>query len=214
MHFLGQHAPEHAIAYFSSANLIGAAWSIGIGAVIYFAVCRPFLMRKNAEGLREYVNLWPAWLDLEELVYRPLLMDVLPKVTGAVCGFIAAIPESRLVHKIIPQIVVAVVRFFSELPEMLTVALRRTILRKRQTPRKVPVGNRVTWTLGQVLNFFALLLNKTVLHRHPMRRDFEYVLDASWSELREGMKTLTVSVSFGLLLLCVGLYLTCMYLLR
>lgn len=213
MHFLGQHAPEHAIHYFSGANLIGAAWSIGIGMVIYFAICRPFLMKKNAEGLREYVNLWPARLDLEELVYRPVLMDFLPKVTGAVCGFIAAIPESRLVQRIIPQIIVGVIRFFSELPEMLTVGVRRTILRKRQTPRKVPVGNRVTWALGQTINFVARLLNLTVLHRRPMRTDFEYVLDASWKELREGMKTLTVSVSFGLLLLCVGLYLTCMYLL-
>jgi len=214
MHFLGQHNPEHAIHYFSSANLIGAAQSIGIGAVIYFAVCRPLLMRRNAEGVKEYVNLWPARLDLEELLYRPLLMDVLPRVTGAVCGFIAAIPESKLVQKIIPQIIVGVVRFFSELPEMLTVGLRRTILRKRQTPRPVPVGNRVTWTLGQTMNFAARLLNLTVMHRHPLRTDFEFVLDASWKELREGMKTLTVSVSFGLLLLCVGLYLTCMYLLR
>jgi len=141
-------------------------------------------------------------------------MDILPRVTGAVCGFIASIPDSRLVRKIIPQMIVGVVRFFSELPEMLTVGVRRTILRKRQTPRKVPVGNRVTWALGQMMNFCARLLNLTVMHRHPVRTDFEYVLDASWKELREGLKTLTVSVSFGLLLLCVGLYLTCMYLLK
>ena len=214
MHFLGQHTPEHAIAYFSSANLIGAAQSIGIGVVIYFAICRPFLMRKNAEGVKEYVNLWPAKLDLEELVYRPLLMDILPAVTGAVCGFIADIPESRFVKRFIPQTIVGIVRFFSEIPEMLTVGLRRTILRKRQTPRKIPVGNRVTWALGQVMNFFARLLNRTVMHHHPVRTDFEYVLDASWKELTEGMKTLTVSVSFGLLLMCVGLYLTCLYLLK
>ena len=72
----------------------------------------------------------------------------------------------------------------------------------------------MTWALGQVMNFFARLLNRTIMHHHPVRTDFEYVLDASWKELTEGMKTLTVSVSFGLLLMCVGLYLTCLYLLK
>ena len=214
MHFLEQHAADHAIPYFSLANLTGAAWSIGIGAVIYFGICRPFLMKKNADGVKEYVNLWPAKLDLEELVYRPVLMDILPKVTGAVCGFIAGIPDSKVIRKIIPQIIVGIVRFISEIPEMLTVGLRNTILRKRQTPKKIPVGNRVTWTLGQMMNFIARIMNRTVMHRHHIRTDFEYVLDASWKEIREGMKTLTVSVSFGLLLLCVGLYLTCWYLMK
>ena len=45
------------------------------------------------------------------------IMDILPAVTGAVCGFIASIPDSKLVQKIIPQIIASVVRFIADIPE-------------------------------------------------------------------------------------------------
>lgn len=236
--FFGQHSPAHAIHYFSWANLIGAAQSIGIGAVVYWFIVRKVLIRKNDQGVTEYVNLWPEKLDLEELVYRPLLMVWLPKIFGAVCGFIASIPDSKLVRVIIPgaiahvtefianipdsrfirvfcpQVVTAIVRFFSELPEHATMFLRRTVFCKREERKPVPVGNRFTYACGRMINALARLLNGTVLRRRPMRTDFEYVFDALWTELSEGVHTLTLSVSFGLLLLCIGLFITCLYLLR
>jgi hypothetical protein len=48
----------------------------------------------------------------------------------------------------------------------------------------------------------------------PMRTDFEYVLDASFREVSSGIRSMSVSISFGLLLLCIGLYVTCLYLLQ
>ena len=74
--------------------------------------------------------------------------------------------------------------------------------------------NRFTYTLGRALNALARLLNRTILHRHPMRTDFEYVLDASFREVSSGIRSMSVSISFGLLLLCIGLYVTCLYLLQ
>ena len=211
--FFGQHAPHHAIAYFSAENLIGAAESIGIGAVVYLVIVRRFLMRKEADGSLTYLNRWPAHLDLEELVYRPLVMEILPNVTSAVTGFIAAIPDSKLVRVVIPQIITGVVRFLSEIPEFITVLSRRSVFRMRRTAEPIPVGNRITWSVGRFVNACARLLNKTFLHRRPMRTDFEYVFAASWREFKESVSNMTISVSFGLLLLCIGLYLTCVYLL-
>jgi len=72
----------------------------------------------------------------------------------------------------------------------------------------------VGYTLGRALNALARLLNRTILHRHPMRTDFEYVLDASFREISGGIRSMSVSISFGLLLLCIGLYVTCLYLLQ
>ena len=46
-----------------------------------------------------------------------------------------------------------------------------------------------------------------------MRTDFEYVLDASVSEFRAAASNVLSSMSFGLLLLCIGLFITCLYLL-
>ena len=74
------------IAYFSLNNLKGSLISILFGVVIYFAAMR-LLVRKTADGQREYLDCWPAWLDLEDSVYRPLLGKVLLPLLGAVCGF-------------------------------------------------------------------------------------------------------------------------------
>lgn len=188
--FFGVPARGDAIAYFSAENLQGAAISIGIGLAVYLLIVLPLLTRKNDAGQREYLDRWPKKLDLENAVYRPVLLTLLP------------------------QGLTLVFRFIAELPENLVMVSRATIFRMRQTRRPVPVGNRFTYTLGRALDALARLLNRTLLHRHPMRTDFEYVLDASFRELASGIRSMSVSISFGLLLLCIGLYVTCLYLLQ
>lgn len=212
MSFLGQEALAHEIHYFSAENLIGAAESIAIGLAVYFLVVRRLLMR-GEKGARAYVNLWPARLDLEERIYRPLLLKVLPGVTGAVTAWIEHIPESRLVQVVIPQTVTAVTRFLCEAPEYLAMLVRGTALRKKTGARDIPVGTRLTYACGQAMNTVAHALNATVCRRHPVRTDFEYVLDASRRMIISGTSRVTRSVSFGLLLLGLGLLITCAYLL-
>lgn len=211
--FFGQEALGHEIAYFSLENLKGAAISIVIGVAVYLLVVRHLLMARNAQGVRVYVNRWPQNLDLEERVYRPLI-DGVTRVCGVVFGFVAHLPDGPLCMKAIPQVVTAVVRFLAELPERITLLFRQTLFAKRRGRRPIPVGNRVTYGFGRMLNALATLLNHTLLRHAPMRTDFEYVLDAYWQAVRDGGHTLIISVSFGLLLLCVGLFLTCLYLLR
>lgn len=72
---------EHQIHYFSMRNLKGALISIGIGAILYSVVVRRFLM----DGEGHYLDRWPAWLDLENLIYRPVIEVALPGICGAVC---------------------------------------------------------------------------------------------------------------------------------
>ena len=72
---------EHAVHYLSLENLKGAAVSLAIGALVYLLVVRKLMMRDG-----RYVNLWPSKLDLEDLVYRPLLLSWLPGVLGPVCA--------------------------------------------------------------------------------------------------------------------------------
>lgn len=84
---LGQpffHGSElgHSIHYFSWANLKGAAISIGIGLILYAVVVRKFLTDRQGQ----YLDRWPAWLDLENLIYRPVIEVALPGICGAVCG--------------------------------------------------------------------------------------------------------------------------------
>ncbi|MBQ4579902.1 MAG: sodium:proton antiporter [Clostridia bacterium] len=210
-HFFGQHAPEHHIDYFCAANLEGAAISITIGAAVYLLIVRPLLMKKNADGVREYVNIWPAKVDLENALYRPLIDGVL-NFCGKVMGFVAAIPDSKFTLTFIPRAVTAIVRGLAELPERIVYALRKTVFSASKAHQKAPVGNRFTYTLGTAMNAVARLLNR--VFRKDFRTDFEYVLDASWTEARKSTGLFSVSVSFGLLLLCAGLYVTFLYLLR
>ncbi|MGN0778919.1 MAG: complex I subunit 5 family protein, partial [Aristaeellaceae bacterium] len=186
--FFGQEAMTAPIHYFSLENLTGAAQSIGIGAAVYLLIVRPLLMRKE-NGVRVYVDVWPALLDLENSVYRPLLA-------------------------LLTILFTAVTRFVAELPEQLTVLLRGSVFRRMHGPKPVPVGNRFTYRLGLAMNSVTGMLNQTFLQHRPLRTDFEYVLDAAWQAFQSGLHRFTASVSFGLLLLCIGLFLTCMYLLR
>ncbi len=212
-HFFGQHAPEHHIDYFCAANLEGAAISISIGAAVYLLIVRPLLMKKNESGVRMYVNRWPAMLDLEDAVYRPLINFVL-NLCGKVLGFIAHIPDSKFTLAFIPRAVTALVRGIAELPERIVLLLRKTIFAVRHAHRKAPVGNRFTFALGSAMNAVSKLLNRIFHREKPFRTDFEYVLDASWQELRKSTGLFTVSVSFGLLLMCAGMYIIFLYLLK
>ena len=77
----------HAVHYFVWANLKGACISLSIGAAVYLLFIRTVLRRGRGEQA-VYVDLWPKWLDLENLVYRPGLRAL--SFLGAVCARTAA----------------------------------------------------------------------------------------------------------------------------
>ncbi|MGM9593570.1 MAG: complex I subunit 5 family protein, partial [Candidatus Onthomonas sp.] len=77
--FLGSGV-ENTLHYFSCENLKGGCISILIGAALYLAFVRTVVRTKSG-----YRNRWPAWLDLEERVYKPLLFQALP-LAGALCA--------------------------------------------------------------------------------------------------------------------------------
>ncbi len=189
MEFLKLEPLEHAIHYFSMENLIGGFESIAIGAVVFLLVVWLLLSRKTEHG-REYIDRWPGKLDFETVVYR-----------------------SKLIIKVIPGIITAIVRFIGELPEKLVLGLKNTIFRHLHNKKAIPVGNRVTYGLGNLLNSCARFINKVSHGKTKFRTDNEFVLAALLKELVSGTNQIGRSVSFGLLLLCGGLYATCIYLL-
>lgn len=208
--FLRAPAPETAIAYFSSENLIGAGKSLLIGAFLYAGI-RWLLMEKK-ESVRVYVNRWPQWLDLEEKVYRPLVCKVLPAIGYFFSHILDKLLDCRLTLVTLPSIVTAFTRLFDQLIDSTALFLRRTFLRHLSRRKAPPVGNRVTWALGTALNGCAMLLNKTIRRRRPIQTDYVASLAAWRDEMGDTGRRITRSVSFGLLLLCVGLYLTFAYL--
>ncbi len=136
---------------FSFENLRGAAISLAIGAAVYLIFVRRIMLRAGS-----YRDLWPAWLDLEDGVYRPLLTGYLPMIFGSIAavfgenkvlrvvcrqvlslagGFASLLGEDRIVLPLCRSLLLvfqAICRFFELLPEYLVVFFRRTILREKK----------------------------------------------------------------------------------
>ncbi|MCR5521251.1 MAG: sodium:proton antiporter [Lachnospiraceae bacterium] len=102
------------LGIFSLENLKGSVISLSFGALIYIFVIRRFLTEKSEEGGRVYLQKWPAWLDIEEVIYRPLLIKILPSALGVLFGFIATTVPS-FVARIVLKISKATAMFFGRL---------------------------------------------------------------------------------------------------
>ena len=84
MNFFNGEELNKVIEFYSLENLKGGLISIIIGVLTYIFIVRKFMIRNG-----EYVNLWPEKLDLEDLVYRPLLLKVLPDIFGCISKIIS-----------------------------------------------------------------------------------------------------------------------------
>lgn len=112
-------------AAFTLENLKGGFISLGIGALLYIVVVRRMLMRDGS-----YVNLWPAGLDLEDMLYRPLLTKWLPDIGGAVARVFG---ENLILTPVCRCIVFfgsLIGRFLCDSTDALILLLRKTIVRE------------------------------------------------------------------------------------
>lgn len=178
------------VSYFSLSNINGAMISLGIGAALYFVVVRLWLMKRSGSvaSAREYVNRLPRWMDLEELLYRPILLRILPFGFGMIC------------------------RFLDSLVDTVVVILRKTLLRDSRLPRELPQGTPLTHMCACIAAWFQWVGNQTIHRKHPKSQDYEHKYALFYEELSENSTMITRSMSFGLLLFCVGLILTVAYL--
>lgn len=92
--FMHGEDPAHAVQFFQWENLRGAAASLAIGAILYLFIVRGCLMSKDEEGRSVYINVWPKALDLEQKIYRPLLISVLPSIGTFFARTVGDIPAT------------------------------------------------------------------------------------------------------------------------
>jgi len=178
----------HEIHWLAFENLKGALISVGIGVAVYFVVVRGLLMKKE-NGRRIYVNRIPSWLDLEESVYRPVVLYAIPFVLAFF---------SRICDTVVDGI---------------TGFLRSTLFAPRKRRMSIWVGTRVTHMLGTAMDGVVALLNKTIFRNHPITKSFVSVFAVSELEARQTFSLVIGSVSFGLLLAAMGLAISLIYLL-
>lgn len=177
------------VSYFSFSNLKGALISLIFGTLIYCLIVRFLLMKQESgDGEKYYINRMPVWLDLENLIYRPVLLKILPFAFGVLC------------------------RFLDSLVDTIVIVLRKTVYRDEKLPHERPEGNVFTHLAAFAASFFERLCNLLLRRKNPKKQDYEHKLALVHEEWRENSMMITRSMSFGLLLFCVGLILTVAYL--
>lgn len=164
------------IAYFSLENLKGAAISLVIGVLIYFVIVRLWMIKE-----KKYVNRWYWRLDLENLIYRPMLLKVLPFVFGVICRVLDSLVDAAVVF------------------------LRKTIYRDSKLPQELPEGTPLTHMSACIVEFFQKIGNKTIFKKHPRNVDYDHKFAMFHEEWFENSTMIAGSMSFGLFLFCVGL---------
>ena len=171
----------HPVHYFNFENLKGGLISIVIGVLIYLVIIRKVFMKNG-----RYVDLWPAKLDLENAVYRPLILGILP----AVGLFFARICDSII--------------------DGTVVILRKTLYSDKPAIRDYTEGSLVARVVGYQLDRIHYAL--THEDREPVR-SYEHRLSAKSFRNSENFTIITRSLSFGLALASLGLLGTLAYML-
>ncbi len=179
----GSGGSAEEIAYFSPENLKGAAISLIIGAIVYLVIVRLWMVKDG-----RYVNRWYRYLDLEDYVYRPILLKALPFAFGVLC------------------------RICDSFTDTVVVILRRTLYRDSKLPQELPEGTPLTHMAACIAEAFQRLGNRTWHRKRPRAVDYDHKFAMRHEEWSENTAVISRSMSFGLLLFCIGLLVTVGYL--
>lgn len=168
---------------FNRESLFGAFLSLAAGAAVYLLAVRKGMMQNG-----EYVDRWPSKWDLEYRIYRPLLK-------GIVFGLCV------------------ILRLLDRLPDYIVVGMRKTVYRDAPLSHELEEGNAFTHAAGVLLDGVKKALNRTVCRKRPIQVSFEHRLAMLEKEQSENNVMIGRSLSFGLLLFCLGLLFTLLYML-
>lgn len=193
----GQLEHLDGIRIFSLENLKGSCISLCLGAVFYLLI-RRFLTRRDEEGGTEYLNRWPSGLDIEELIYRPLLLKLLPGAFGAFFTFIGNVLPRIIWHGLI-KAGSCLAAFTASLPgraRYCMTAVRRTASIVAELPQR----------FIDMMQRYVFSTLKT--SRHPKLRK----LYLKYSAIERSDRIIASTLSFGMLIIAIGLCFTIFYL--
>ena len=223
--FLFAHEPAHEVHFLAWINLYGGGKSLFLGVILYFTLVRKWLITKDKSGFKVYMNRWPAWLDLEDRVYRPFvqglvgaglllcapldkLMDkvIIPFFTF-VSGFLAS--AFGAVEKLFPAlstIFTFLSRFLEGLVDGVSLLLLRTVLKRSQEgTSQAPVGNGLTYYFGRAADSITSALRRMLGMQPKEVHYYVFMYAAVWTTAQDTLRRVLRTLSFGLILFALGL---------
>ncbi len=173
-------------------NLKGILISLSIGALIYLIFIRTCTMKQESQEKRSYtryMDIYPSWLDIEELVYKPLFLKILP--------FIGALFS----------------RAADRLMDGFSIFIMKTLLRPRGRSH-VRNDHPLAYAAGKVADAIFTLVHVKIRKKPPVSRaSYADLFTVGSTEFSRTARLVLYSVSFGLLLFALGLTATLVYLL-
>lgn len=193
---------EHAVHYLSLENLKGTVISVIIGGLLYFLLIRKVLMKDG-----RYVNCWPEKLDLENLLYRPLLLQWLPALGGAVA---AVFGENRITAPLAKaglRLGGILGRLACDLPDGILYLLGNTFYRPSRWHEDDKVTDSASYRLGLRLDRIAVRQGA----ESQGERRYAHLFYRSVTSLRAATARLSGNLSYALLMLCGAICLIFIY---
>ena len=195
-------ALHHAVHYLSPENLKGAVISIVIGMGLYFLFIRKFLMKDG-----RYVDRWPEKLDLENLLYRPLLLKWLPGVFGKISALFGENKLTAPLAKITLRISGILGRVFCDLPDALVLLLAKTVYHPTPESSDDKVYASMAYRLGKDIDILAIHQGK----EQEGGRHYAHLVYRSLETIRKTTARITGNLSFALLMLCAAICVVFIY---
>ena len=90
-----------------------------------------YVISGGTKPRKDYVDLWPKWLDLEDLVYRPVLLTILPTIGGAIASVFAENKILRPLCILVLKISGLFAQYLSVSTDGLLILFHDTFMRER-----------------------------------------------------------------------------------
>jgi len=207
---------HHQVHYFNLTNLKGALISLIIGAAVYFLVVRKLLIKNG-----KYLDRLTYRFDLENKLYRPILLKVLPYLLGK---FASVFGENKILTptaKAVPAVSAKLAGLFAD-NRIFTPVLGLLIpdsseIRSLSTgedigpAEEIPyddIRNKTLYKLGSAFDSSY----RRIRHSQPEHRMSTTLLRLR-NALSHASKLITHNFSFSLLMICAGLCLLLLYML-
>ena len=202
---------EETFRTFTAENVKGAVISCTIGLLLWWFVVKKLIEKRVSKNEMVYINRFPAKLDLENAMYRPILLTFLPTVCGAFCRFLERFTE--LIAKGVFGFLKRLFGLLDRTPELTVTGLQRSVFKPVCETTTLSATRRLSKFLGKVIGAFVVLKSKITRKPIAEQKNYTELVNRGLNDASETAKLITRSLSYGLLAFCAGLLAMLVYLL-